>query len=40
MIGAGLVDVFLGVNAENKSLADIADPLSKTDVLQQEAHPT
>jgi MFS family permease len=31
MIAAGLVEVFLGVNAENKSLEDVADPLSKTD---------
>lgn len=30
MIAAGLVEVFLGVNAERKSLEDIADPLSKT----------
>ncbi|MET0977066.1 MAG: MFS transporter [Leifsonia sp.] len=28
MIGAGLVEVFLGVDAENKSLEDIATPLS------------
>jgi len=30
MIAAGLVEVFLGVDAERKSLEDIADPLSKT----------
>jgi MFS family permease len=40
MIAAGLVEVFLGVNAENRSLEDIADPLSKTDAPQQEAHAT
>ena len=28
MIGAGLVEAFLGVDAENKSLEDIATPLS------------
>jgi hypothetical protein len=28
MIAAGLVEVFLGVNAENKTLEDIARPLS------------
>ena len=30
MIAAGLVEVFLGVNAERKSLEDNADPLSQT----------
>jgi MFS family permease len=30
MIAAGLVEVFLGVDAENRSLEDVADPLSKT----------
>jgi MFS family permease len=29
MIAAGLVEVFLGIDAERKSLEDIADPLSK-----------
>ena len=28
MIGAGLVEVFFGVDAENKSLEEIATPLS------------
>jgi MFS family permease len=36
MIAAGLVEVFLGVNAENRSLEDIADPLSKTDAPQPQ----
>jgi hypothetical protein len=40
MIAAGLVEVFLGVNAERRSLEDNADPLSKTDAPQQEAHAT
>lgn len=31
MIAAGLVEVFLGVDAERRSLEDIAEPLSKTD---------
>jgi MFS family permease len=30
MIAAGLVEVFLGVNAERRSLEDIAEPLSQT----------
>jgi len=34
MIAAGLVEVFLGVNAENTSLEDVAEPLSKTDSPQ------
>jgi MFS family permease len=36
MIAAGLVEVFLGVNAENRSLEDIAEPLSRTDATQPQ----
>jgi MFS family permease len=36
MIIAGLVEIFLGVKAERRSLEDIAQPLSATDVEQQD----
>jgi MFS family permease len=36
MIAAGLVEVFLGVNAENRSLEDVAEPLSRTDATQPQ----
>jgi MFS family permease len=38
MIAAGLVEVFLGVNAERKSLEDIADPLSLADARSAGEH--
>jgi hypothetical protein len=31
MIIAGIVEIFLGVNAERRSLEDIAQPLTATD---------
>ena len=34
MIAAGLVEMFLGVDAENTSLEDVAEPLSKTGATQ------
>jgi MFS family permease len=38
MAGAGLVEVFLGVDAEQKSLEDIAPPLSAEDTENGEEH--
>ncbi len=38
MAGAGLVEVFLGVDAEQKSLEDIASPLSAEDTAGGEQH--
>jgi MFS family permease len=37
MIAAGLVELFLGVNAEGRSLEDIATPLSAEDSSEKES---
>jgi len=38
MIGAGLVEAFLGVKAEGRSLESIAQPLTAEDARQDDTH--